>query len=168
MIDSPGKILIAFQEDVCVLKLVGDIRVTLCSSIDKTIENILCAEHQYRDVLINVMEAEAIDSTSLGLLAKLALYIKKRFGFKPTIVSTNPSITKLLNGVGFSQIFNILTCLDGSAMKVSCQEFNMGDSFTEEEMRKKVIEAHKILMALNTENQNTFRELVSNLEKDMR
>lgn len=168
MIDSPGKILIAFQEDVCVLKLVGDIRVTLCSSIDKTIENILRTGHQYRDVLINVMEAQAIDSTSLGLLAKLALYVKKQLGFKPTIVSTNPSITKLLNGVGFSQIFNILTSLDESSTKISCREFRLGDSFTEDEMRKKVIEAHKILMNLNTENQNAFRELVSNLEKDVR
>lgn len=161
----PGKILVATQDDVCVIKLIGDIRVTLCSSIDKTIERILSSGKTYRDVLVNVMEADAIDSTSLGLLAKLSIHVKKRYGFRPTIVSTNPSITKLLNGVGFSQIFNILTSLDENCLTAKCQEFSTGNDFSEEQVKQKVIEAHRILMELNHENQAAFQELVNNLEK---
>lgn len=162
---TPGKILVATQDDICVIKLVGDIRVTLCSSIDKTIESILSSEKPYQNVLVNVMEADAIDSTSLGLLAKLSIHVKKRYGYRPTIVSTNPSITKLLNGVGFSQIFNILTSLDENCLTAKCQEFNTTSDFTEEQLKQKVIEAHRILMSLNHENQTAFRELVSNLEQ---
>jgi len=162
---TPGKILVATQDEICVIKLVGDIRVTLCSSIEKTIDKILGSGKNYRDVLVNVIEADAIDSTSLGLLAKLSIHVKKRYGYRPTIVSTNPSITKLLNAVGFSQIFNILTSLDEKCLTTKCQEFIAINDFSEEQMRNKVIEAHRILMSLNHENQVAFRELVSNLEK---
>src|SRR5690606_6625547 len=120
----------------------------------------------FRDVFINVMEAETIDSTSLGLLAKLSIHVKKHYGFRPTIVSTNPSITKLLNAVGFSQIFNILTSLDEKCLNARCQEFNPSNDLSEEQLKEKVIEAHRVLMALNRENQETFQELVSNLEKN--
>lgn len=163
---TPGKILVATQDEICVIKLVGDIRVTLCSSIDKTIEKILDAEKPYRDVFINVMEAEAIDSTSLGLLAKLSIHVQKHYGFRPTIISTNPSITKLLNAVGFSQLFNILTSLDEKCLSAKCQEFHSANNFSEEQLKQKVIEAHRILMGLSRENQEAFKELVSNLEKN--
>lgn len=157
--------MVATQDNICVIKLVGDIRVNLCSSMDKTIEKILHTATPYRDMLVDVMEADAIDSTSLGLLAKLSIHVKKRYGFKATIISTNPSITKLLNGVGFAQIFNILTTLDKNALMVKCQEFDAANDLSEEQIKQKVIEAHRILMDLNQENQAAFRELVSNLEK---
>ena len=158
----PGKIFVALQGDVGVIRLVGDIRVTLCTSIDKTIDNILCADHPYRDVIIDLREAESIDSTSLGLLAKLSIHSKKRYNIRPTIVSTNPSITKLLNGVGFPQIFNILTSLDQDCP--GCQEFTASNQLDEAAAKTKVIEAHKILMDLNLENRAAFRELVNTLE----
>lgn len=162
---TPGKILVATQDDICIIKLVGDIRVTLCSSIDQTIERILNSGKPYKDVLVNVMEADAIDSTSLGLLAKLSIHVKKRYGYRPTIISTNSSITKLLNAVGFAQIFNILTSLDENCLTSKCQEFSTGNDFSEAQLKQKVIEAHRILMGLNRENQAAFQELVSNLEK---
>lgn len=162
----PGKIFIADQADVCVIKLVGDIRVTLCSSIDKTIESIFSAPHQYRDIIIDVMQADAIDSTSLGLLAKLSLSAQQRYGIKPTIFSNNPSITKLLNSVGFNQIFRIVTEFKQAPDTSCCCELADTLSISEESVRQKVIEAHKILMSLNNENRETFRELVNTLEKN--
>jgi anti-anti-sigma factor len=164
---TPGKILFSSQGDISVIKLVGDIRVTLCSSIDQTIHKILDSGKPYKNVLIDVIEAEAIDSTSLGLLAKLSIHVKKHYGFRPTLVSTNPSITKLLNAVGFAQIFNILTSLDENCLTQKCQEFNAQNDFSEEQLKQKVIEAHRILMSINQENKETFQELVNNLEKNI-
>jgi len=166
MTDKKGKIFVASQNKVCVIKLVGDIRVTLCSSIDNYIEKAFASDFPYNNILIDLMEAEAIDSTSLGLLAKMSLYAQERFGIKPTIFSTNPSITKLLNSVGFAQIFNIVTEFNAPIDTLKAKELKTSESSNEKKVRDKVIEAHKILMGLNNENKEAFKELVSTLEKD--
>ena len=165
MTEKAGKIFVAAKDDVCVIKLVGDIRVTICSSIDNYIEKVFATSFPYKNILIDLMETEAIDSTSLGLLAKMSLYAQKKFAIKPTIFSTNPSITKLLEGVGFSQIFNIETefCFDFNNARR--KELKVSESCNEKKVRDKVIEAHKVLMSLNNENRAAFRELVSTLEE---
>jgi len=166
MSDKAGKIFVASKDSVCFIKLVGDIRVTLCSSIDNYIEKVFSTNFPYKDIVIDLMEAEAIDSTSLGLLAKMSLYAQQRFSIKPTIFSTNPSITKLLNSVGFSQIFNIATAFDSGLDVTQCKELKTSEASNEKKVREKVIEAHKVLMNLNNENKEAFKELVSTLEKD--
>ncbi len=166
MSDKAGKIFVASKDSVCVIKLVGDIRVTLCSSIDNYIEKVFAGNFPYKNIVIDLMEAEAIDSTSLGLLAKMSLYAQQRFSIKPTIFSTNPSITKLLNSVGFSQIFNIATEFDSVLEDIKSKELRTSESGNEKKVREKVIEAHKILMDLNNENKEAFKELVSTLERE--
>jgi anti-anti-sigma factor len=161
----PGKIFIATKDNVCVVKLVGDIRVTLCASLDATVDRIIAPDKTYQDILINLAEADAIDSTSLGLLAKISLVAKERYGYIPTIISTNPSITKLLKSIGFDNIFNILTSLDQESDNLDVEEQKFPGEWTEEEIKCKVIEAHKLLMSLNQENKEAFRELVDKLEQ---
>jgi len=166
MTEKAGKIFIAVEDQVCVIKLVGDIRLTLSSSIDHYIEKMFTSKFPYKNILIDLMETEAIDSTSLGLLAKMSLYAQQRFTIKPTIFSTNPSITKLLNSVGFSQIFNIETGFDSHLEAIQGKELKTSESSNETKVKEKVIEAHKILMSLNNENKEAFQELVSTLEKN--
>jgi len=166
MTDKNGKIFVAAKDDVCVIKLVGDIRVTLCSSIDNYIEKVFATRFQFRSILIDMMETTAIDSTSLGLLAKMSLYAQKKFAIKPTIFSTNPSITKLLEAVGFSQIFNIETRYGCDFDAAHSKELKMSEACNERKVREKVIEAHRILMDINSTNRETFRELVSTLEEN--
>jgi len=167
MADKLGKIYVAIADNVCVIKLAGDIRLTLSSSIDNYIEKLFTSKFPYKNIVIDLMETEAIDSTSLGLLAKISLYDQQRFSIKPTIFSTNPSITKLLTSVGFSQIFNIETGFDSHLEAIKCKELKTSESGNEKKVREKVIEAHKILMSLNNENKEAFRELVNTLEKDI-
>jgi anti-anti-sigma factor len=166
MTEKLGKIFVAVENQVCVIKLVGDIRVILCSSIDKYIEKIFTSKFPYKNIIIDLMETEAIDSTSLGLLAKMSLHAQQRFSIKPTIFTTNPSITKLLNSVGFAQIFNIETGFDSHIEAIKCKELKAPESSNETKVREKVIEAHKILMGLNNENREAFKELVSTLENN--
>ncbi len=164
-----GKVFVADKDGTCVLKLVGDIRVVLCVSIETYIESILDRAEGYDSVIVDVMEAQGIDSTSLGVLAKLGLYCREHFSLTPLIFSTNPSITRLLIAVGFEQIFTIQTEFDDSLANVDCEELasSPDDEQSDSEMavRRCVIDAHKVLMSLSEDNKNAFRELVENLEK---
>ena len=157
----PGQILVADHAGVYVIKMVGDVRLTLCISFDQFIDTMFRRD-DFCDVMFDLSEAEAIDSTTLGLMAKIALQGNEERGITPVIYSNNDSINRLLYTMGFQEIFTLVTNLDAPV-----QPDQALPSGTQEELavKNKVIEAHKILMGMNQENQETFRNLVKMLEE---
>ena len=156
----PGQILVADHEGVFVIKMIGDVRLTLCISFDQFIDSMFNKEN-FSTVLFDLSEAEAIDSTTLGLMAKISLQGQERHKVTPVILSTNTSINRVLETMGFQDIFTIVGELQ-TPVKPS-QELT-ADLNNEEEIKEKVLEAHKILMGLSPENQSAFRNLVKMLE----
>jgi LmbE family N-acetylglucosaminyl deacetylase len=112
-------------------------------------------------VLFDLSEAEAIDSTTLGLMAKISLQGQERHKVIPVILSTNASINRVLQTMGFHDIFTIV---DELQTPVSPSRELTSDVNDEHQVKEKVLEAHKILMGLNRENRATFRNLVKMLE----
>jgi anti-anti-sigma factor len=104
---TQGRILVGDHDGIYVLKFTGDVRVTLCATMDAFLRALLSRD-DFRSVLIDLSETEGIDSTSLGLLAKLSLETQRRFELVPTLVSTNPDITRILRTMGFDDIFHII------------------------------------------------------------
>jgi anti-anti-sigma factor len=157
---SAGKILAAQHDGIYILKFVGDVRVNLCTAIDDYFEDMF-ADPGFESVVVNLCDAEGIDSTTLGLLAKLALRFKQQFGLKPAIYSDNAGINRLLGSMTFGKIFDIheQNCADlenvAEISAVGCDE---------ETAREKVIEAHRVLMDISEENRERFRDLVAALE----
>lgn len=156
----PGQILVADHDGVYVIKMVGDVRLTLCISFDQFIDSMFAAEN-FSAVLFDLSEAEAIDSTTLGLMAKISLQGQDLRDVTPVILSTSPSINRLLQTMGFQDIFTIVNELQTPL--TPARELSP-DTQDEQQVKQKVLEAHKILMQLNQENQATFRNLVQMLE----
>lgn len=157
---NSGKILVARKNGVYVLKFVGDVRLTLCTALDIFLERMM-ADIALKAVFIDLVDTDGIDSTSLGFLAKISISTKKYCNWIPTIISTNKDITRILLSMGFDSVFHIVESrLDeaGSLHKLPVVESS------EEEARERVVEAHKILMGLNDENREKFKELVEMLE----
>lgn len=157
---KPGQILVADHEGVYVIKMVGDVRLTLCISFDQFIDTMFSADN-FSAVLFDLSEAEAIDSTTLGLMAKISLQGQDRHGVIPVILSTSASINRILQTMGFQDIFTIVNQLQ---TPINPSQELSADVDDENVVKEKVLEAHKILMGLNNENNETFRNLVKMLE----
>lgn len=158
---STGTIQFAEKEGAFVLKFIGEIRLTFCSALDAAIEKIFQAP-TFSTVVIDLTETRSIDSTTLGLLAKLSILARQKTGGLPTLVSTSPDVTRVVSSMGFDQVFNIV------GQPVPCPEALTelpALSPSEEAVRQRVIEAHQILMSLNESNREQFRDLVSVLER---
>ena len=67
-----GRILVADHNGVYMLKFVGDVRVTLCATVDDYLHRMF-DDREFKSVLVDLSETEGIDSTSLGILAKLSI-----------------------------------------------------------------------------------------------
>jgi|SRR5690606_30937942 len=157
---STGRIQFAEQNGTFVLKFIGEVRLTLCSVLDSTIEHIFSAAN-FNVIVIDLTETNSIDSTTLGLLAKLSILSRQKVGLLPTLVTVHPDIARLLHSMGFDQVFNIvnrpLPCPDCLADLPSQDQ-------SEEVVKAKVLEAHQILMSLNESNREAFHDLVNALE----
>ena len=101
---SDCRICAASNDGAHVLKLQGDVRLTMCTALDQYFQSMF-AEPDFVSVWVDVTEADGLDSTTLGMLAQLAIQTKERFDFRPAIFSTNPSIDRLLDTMGCSKWF---------------------------------------------------------------
>ena len=158
---ASGRILVGNHAGVYVVRFVGDVRVTLSGSFDHYIAAML-QDPDFASVLIDLNEAIAIDSTSLGGLARLSIQVEKAFAKLPTLVCQSPDILRVLVNMGFEDVFVIVNELFEHDQTLA--ELPVGQDMSESEMRAKVIEAHRVLMALNDKNEAAFKDLVAALE----
>lgn len=148
------------------IKFQGDIRVTLCASFDAFIMGMF-ENPKLNTIFLDLSEAKNIDSTALGMIAKIAAQSKALLKAPPTVFSTNPDIDRILECMGLNTVLDMVHTPDalGEKLKSYVKEMPRCDH-TPEEMCEKVIEAHKALMALNSNNQKIFKDLVSGLEEE--
>lgn len=157
-----GRILVGDHDGVYVLLFQGDVRLTLCTAVDAFLDRMF-GDQAFRSVVVDLAQTESIDSTSLGLLAKLSIQAEQRFGYRPTMVSTRADITRILVSMGLDDVFNLveqpLEHRDQLGELACC-------AATEEEVRARVLEAHRILMTMNENNRLAFQDLVTTLEEE--
>jgi len=158
-----GRILVGDHDGVYVIRFEGDVRVTLCGSFDHYLE-VMLRDPDFVSVLVDLSDAVAIDSTSLGVLAKLSIGVKESKNRLPTLVCDAPDILRILINMGFEDVFAIVD--DNYDSQQNLAELPVGTDIGEDEMRERVIEAHKVLMDMNEHNKNTFKDLVGALEAE--
>ena len=159
---STGHVEYASLNGTHIFKLIGEVRAQSCISLDKLLNRI---EQQQNVVgaIVDLTETTFIDSTVLGILAKLGLKLKQIHHIQAVMLSTNPDITTLANSMGLGQVFVILNyCKEPQV----CTRELCEEEITHNTMLKTVLDAHKTLMQLNENNQNMFEPLVKQLHKE--
>lgn len=159
-----GRILVGDHEGVYVLLFQGDVRLTLCTAVDSFLDRMF-EDAGFRSVVVDLGQTDSIDSTSLGLLAKLSIEAERRFSYRPTLVSTRPDITRVLVTMGLDDVFNLVKeplQHDEQLGELPCRAAG------ESEVRTRVLQAHRILMDMNESNRAAFQDLVTALEEEGR
>ena len=159
---STGHVEYASLNGTHIFKLIGEVRAHSCISLDKLLNKL----EQHEDVvgaIVDLTQTTFIDSTVLGVLAKLGLKLKQIHHLQAIMLSTNPDITTLANSMGLGQVFVILNYCGESDV---CTQTLVDDHINHANMLSTVLEAHKTLMQLNENKQNMFEPLVKQLEKE--
>lgn len=157
---SSGHIFVAEHDGTYVIQLVGDVRLTLCISFDQFIATMFGADN-FKTVIFDLREAEGIDSTTLGLMAKISIGARELGHDNPVVVTSSPSIQRLLVSMGFEDIFELVSNARLPFSGIEPLAENLGD---ESAIKARVLEAHQILMELNQSNKVKFHELVETLQ----
>jgi len=150
----------ASQAGAYLLRLEGDVRLTMCTALDEYFQRIF-KDPEFASVSVDVTRAQGLDSTTLGMLAKLAIETHQRFHFKPAIYSCDAGIERLLHSMGFRQLFDLR---QGDCDALTAEEEIPQVAASEDAVKARVLEAHRTLMALSEDNNQAFKDLVRTLE----
>ena len=160
MTTHDGRLKAAFDGGVFVLKLCGDVRLTLCATLDNEAQR-LADMPGLTTVIVDLREATNVDSTALGFLAKVALAVKARLDHPPTIVVDHPDVRRMLDVMGFSRYFTLVQAPIAEPGGLAELPAVKAD---EEGLQERILEAHRILMRMNEHNREEFQPLVDLLE----
>jgi len=164
---TSGKILVASYQGVYLIKMLGDVRLTLCVPFDNFIQNLLIKDDFY-SIVFDFSQTEGLDSTTLGLVAKLALKSQEAKSIKTSIVGADEGIYRLLDVTGIIDLCEVIDDKTVLAEELPAPvALDISDDASQEEIvRKKVLEAHKVLVQLNHANKESFQDLIEVLSKE--
>ncbi len=147
------------QGNIYILKLVGDVRYTMGCALGDFLDA-LFARADYEDIVVDLTETHSIDSTSLGLLAKIANFNRQHFANKTTLLSTNPDVNQVMDNMGFYEIFNIRDT--GETITATLQQLDI-ENPCKNHLTRIVYEAHQTLSDLNPHNEEAFKGVLDSL-----
>lgn len=151
------------QGNVYIIKLVGNIRYTMGCALNKFLDD-LFARGDYDDIVVDLTETRSVDSTSLGLLAKIANFSQHRFAHKTTLLSTNPDVNQLLDSMGFYEIFDVRDT--GAPLSSRLQQLAI-EELCKEDLTRIIFEAHSTLSDISAHNREIFGDVVENLRSKL-
>lgn len=159
---TTGQVEVGFSSGVHILRFIGDVRLNLCATLERYMEDVLLNQ-PFEHIVVDLSRADGLDSTTLGQIAKISITARSHFKITPTIYSPNNSITRILLSMGFDQVFDII---NQSFDCTATFESWVCDAVAEDVARQHVIEAHRVLMGLNDNNKVIFKDLIKSLEQD--
>ncbi|HEB95171.1 MAG TPA: anti-sigma factor antagonist [Sedimenticola thiotaurini] len=159
-----GRILHGASGGVQVLVYSGDIRYPSSLALDSCLQRLLQLSG-LEGFVVDLTEVHSIDSTHLGILARLARAMQRMGLPRVTLISDRPAINEVLAGVGLDRVFRIVP---------GWQEGTDGDVLREipgmpmdrESLRQLLLASHRELMALGEDNHEQFRDVVRAFEQE--
>jgi anti-anti-sigma factor len=145
--------------------MVGNLKYTSSSGFDIFLDDFLA--RAYQDVVIDLSEASFIDSTNLGLIARIAER-SRRMGRNPvTLISPRDDINRILKSVRFDRIFRIVETEESAADSAGVEESEVktGGDHVDRDHLDMILRAHKALIEIDENNRDDFQDVVDLLEK---
>ncbi|HJV92273.1 MAG TPA: STAS domain-containing protein, partial [Azonexus sp.] len=135
---ADGNVYYAERDGTVVIRFLGDIRYTIAPALDRFLDE-LFARADLKTIIVDLSDTESIDSTGLGLLARIANFLSRRDGSRPLLFSSQPDVNAVLSSICLDTAF--IHCdqrpdlAPGSALPAG--------NPSEREVAQTVLEAHR-------------------------
>jgi anti-anti-sigma factor len=157
-----GRVTYTRSDDFHVLHYIGRVDYTLAPAIERVASRLL-DDRTVTDLLFDLSAATLLDSTNLGLIARLAERARATAEGRPVIVSRNDDINAVLASMGFGEIFDIVGDHPALAAHTEEEPITAGPP-SKTELHATMLAAHRTLMSLNEKDRAEFEGVVAWLE----
>ena len=120
-----------------------------------------------RGWVFDLTHAELLDSTNLGLLARLAARAGEAEPARSIIVSPSDDINSVLRSMSFDQLFDIVTVAPPDETVRADGEDIAGPAASRRELGETMLDAHRALIALSDSGRLEFEQVVAALEAEL-
>lgn len=157
-----GHVLYAQRDHAWVLRFEGAIRYTIAHEVNRFLDDLFTNEHP-ESICVDLNGATCIDSTGIGLLAKIANGLRHAGYGKPVVFSGDPEITEILANVCMDEACVLVP----GAASLPATQLVPPTTPDERDIALTVLEAHRLLCDLCEHNRAMFQSVVDALERDV-
>ncbi len=158
---SKDKILFCEKEEICFIKLIGDLRYNLSPGFDNMVKKELC-NNAILQFILDLRETEYLDSTNLGILGMIAAGAQAAHHKKPIICGPNKDILTILRSMGFDSLFKMEEAWNhGDITYQDVAEIEVN----KKESRVMILETHQALAEMNSYNKEKFAPVIDAILK---
>lgn len=156
----------SFSGTSCIIRLIGDMKYTTVASDFEVFIDALLEKEDIKDVIVDMRECTYIDSTDLGILARVAITQVQRQAPKPIIVHEEASrIVKTIEEIGLGRIFNLMTSIDLAESDFT--EIDSAEEKSELALAKMMVSAHQQLVDVDEANREKFSSVIDFMENEI-
>lgn len=160
-----SRVTYAHAGGVQILRYHGRVTYVLAPAIKRFADGLL-GQAGVGGWIFDLSRAESLDSTNLGVIARVADLARTRDEARVVILSTNEDITDVLRSMGFDQAFEVVTEVPSDAAAGPDAPIG-GDVVSPVELGHTMLEAHRMLMTLSDAARNEFADVAAQLEADL-
>jgi anti-sigma B factor antagonist len=167
MSNSAASLMVALFDHVVCIKVSGKANFTSSIDLKKVVTEL--AQRGCKHFVLDLSECVLMDSTFLGTLAGIGLKYgngnSEGNAAAVELLNPNSRIAELLENLGVAHLFTI-----SKNEKVSCDQFQpvASEDSTRADVTRNCLEAHKILMGVNPENIQKFKDVTQFLAEDLK
>lgn len=160
---ADGRVFYGSEGGVHVLRFTGRVGFNLGPALERFITD-LFERDRPRHLVLDLTGTEHMDSTILGVLARLAVRMTSEGRDRPVVVTREGEVREILNYLGFD---DILEMTDNPAETCrSDVQLLLAETSNPAIMKRTALDAHRMLMELQEENRGLFDQLVELLEQE--
>jgi anti-anti-sigma regulatory factor len=156
-----GAILTTRDGSTEYIKFIGTVRYSHCAGLESHI-NQLFNKNDFNNIVVDLEQAEILDSTALGLLARVAIELEKSAGLRPVIFLKRGELSNVLKRVCFDQVFTIILD-DNIKSSIDFKELPT-QSEGEKQVLQRVVDAHRNLAKLDKKNEQLYQDITDALQ----
>ena len=149
-------------EDTIFIMIEGNATMKNSKTLSDLLKKIFDGEK--KNLVFEMSNCNYLDSTFLGLIAKCALEIKKKWN--STLYIMNAS-NMVMNGLKQTGIDKFIEKLEDKNLDIEGTEIEKSDFSERKDKTLYILEMHKTLVDLNDKNKETFKNVVDMIEKDL-
>jgi anti-anti-sigma factor len=152
-----------------VLRLAGQIRFVTVGGLRRFVDEVVAREDA-DGVTIDLRDVAVIDSTGLGLLARIGSASLRRCARRAVIVCPDNDVAICLRSAAFDELFVMLDEYpyedDAPLAEVSLEPRESGAA--EPHLGRVILDAHRDLACISERNREVYRDVIAALEAELR
>ena len=152
-----------------VLRLTGPIRFVVAQELKRFVDDVLAREDG-DGITIDLRAVDVIDSTGLGLIARIGSASLRRRGRRAVLVCPDNDVAVCLRSAAFDELFVMLDEYPYDE-DVHLSEISLGPppgGPAEPQLGRIILDAHRNLASISERNREAYRDVIAALEADLR